>query len=56
MCRATLLNKAKIRGFLSLLQSWAQFRFLFLRHRVNHPYIFSLFDELCWNTYALEDI
>ncbi|MFQ6654809.1 hypothetical protein Gotur_025632 [Gossypium turneri] len=42
MCRATKPNKAKIRGCLSLLQSWARFRFPFLRPRVNHPYIFSL--------------
>ncbi|MBA0635178.1 hypothetical protein Godav_022292, partial [Gossypium davidsonii] len=33
MCRATPPNKAKIRGCLSLLQSWARFRFLFLRPR-----------------------
>ncbi|MBA0753128.1 hypothetical protein Gogos_020181, partial [Gossypium gossypioides] len=31
MCGATLPNKAKIEGYLSLLQSWARFRFLFLR-------------------------
>ncbi|MBA0699219.1 hypothetical protein Goari_000873 [Gossypium aridum] len=40
MCRATKLNKAKIGGCLSLLQSWAWFRFPFLRHRVNYPYTF----------------
>ncbi|MBA0853058.1 hypothetical protein Goshw_012961 [Gossypium schwendimanii] len=28
-------------GYLSLLQSWARFRFPFLRPRVNHPYTFS---------------
>ncbi|KAG8501160.1 hypothetical protein CXB51_003246 [Gossypium anomalum] len=33
MCGATLPNKAKIEGCLSLLQSWARFRFPFLRLR-----------------------
>ncbi|MBA0729820.1 hypothetical protein Golax_025565, partial [Gossypium laxum] len=42
MCRATKPNKAKIRGCLSLLQSWARFRFPFLCPRVNHPYTFPL--------------
>ncbi|MBA0725125.1 hypothetical protein Golax_021733 [Gossypium laxum] len=42
MCRATKLNKAKIGDCLSLLKSWAQFRFLFLCSRVNHPYTFPL--------------
>ncbi|MBA0819128.1 hypothetical protein Gohar_022414, partial [Gossypium harknessii] len=42
MCGATPPNKAKIRGYLSLLQSWARFRFLVLRLRVNHLYTFSL--------------
>ncbi|MBA0783180.1 hypothetical protein Gotri_000940 [Gossypium trilobum] len=41
MCQAMKPNKAKIGGCLSLLQSWARFRFPFLRPRVNHPYIFS---------------
>ncbi|MBA0870169.1 hypothetical protein Goshw_008735 [Gossypium schwendimanii] len=36
MCEATPPNKAKIRGCLSLLQSWAQV---------------EPSDELCWNTY-----
>ncbi|MBA0789255.1 hypothetical protein Gotri_025679, partial [Gossypium trilobum] len=62
MCRATPPNKAKIRGGLSLLQSWAWFRFPFLRPQVNHPYTFSLITR--WNhptSYvgiptALEDI
>ncbi|MBA0852273.1 hypothetical protein Goshw_003283 [Gossypium schwendimanii] len=45
MCEVTPPNKAKIRGCLSLLQSWAQFRFPFLRPRVEP------FGELCWNTY-----
>ncbi|KAG8472835.1 hypothetical protein CXB51_034769 [Gossypium anomalum] len=47
MCRATRPNKAKIRGCLSLLQSWVRFRFPFLRHRVNHPYTFPLITR--WN-------
>ncbi|KAH1114201.1 hypothetical protein J1N35_007579 [Gossypium stocksii] len=59
---AMVPNKAKIRGCLSLLQSWAQFHFLFLRHQVNHPYTFPLITR--WNhpaSYvgiptALEDI
>ncbi|KAK5818453.1 hypothetical protein PVK06_023390 [Gossypium arboreum] len=42
MCGATRSNKAKIGGCLSLLQSWARFRFLFLRPRVDHPYTFPL--------------
>ncbi|KAK5774747.1 hypothetical protein PVK06_042603 [Gossypium arboreum] len=62
MCRATRPNKAKIGGCLSLLQSWARFRFPFLRPRVNHPYTFPLITR--WNhsaSYArlptcLEDI
>ncbi|MBA0638773.1 hypothetical protein Godav_022230, partial [Gossypium davidsonii] len=33
MCGATLPNKAKIGGCLSLLQSWARFHFPFLRPR-----------------------
>ncbi|KAK5819407.1 hypothetical protein PVK06_024406 [Gossypium arboreum] len=62
MCGATRPNKAKIRGCLSLLQSWARFRVLFLRPRVDHPYTFPLITR--WNhsaSYArlptcLEDI
>ncbi|KAG8497312.1 hypothetical protein CXB51_008523 [Gossypium anomalum] len=62
MCGATRLNKAKIGGCLSLLQSWARFRFPFLRPRVDHPYTFPLITR--WNhsaSYArlptcLEDI
>ncbi|MBA0783937.1 hypothetical protein Gotri_001574 [Gossypium trilobum] len=42
MCRAMPPNKAKIGDCLLLLQSWAQFRFPFLRHRVNHPDTFPL--------------
>ncbi|KAG8499494.1 hypothetical protein CXB51_005955 [Gossypium anomalum] len=42
MCGATLSNKAKIGGCLSLLKSWARFRFPFLRPRVDHPYTFPL--------------
>ncbi|MFQ6625282.1 hypothetical protein Gotur_005419, partial [Gossypium turneri] len=47
MCGATRLNKAKIRGCLSLLQSWAQFRFPFLRPRMDYPYTFPLITR--WN-------
>ncbi|MFQ6626029.1 hypothetical protein Gotur_005853 [Gossypium turneri] len=47
MYRATRPNKAKIRGCLSLLQSWARFRFPFLRPRVDHQYTFSLITR--WN-------
>ncbi|MFQ6623850.1 hypothetical protein Gotur_003280 [Gossypium turneri] len=62
MCGVTPPNKAKIRGCLSLLQSWARFCFPFLRPRVNHPYTFPLITR--WNhptSYvgiptALEDI
>ncbi|MFQ6663172.1 hypothetical protein Gotur_030792 [Gossypium turneri] len=42
MSGATRPNKVKIGGCLSLLQSWARFRFPFLRHRVDHPYTFLL--------------
>ncbi|MBA0630607.1 hypothetical protein Godav_002685 [Gossypium davidsonii] len=45
MCGVTKPNKAKIGGYLSLLQSWARFPFLFLRPRVNHPYTFLLKNE-----------
>ncbi|KAK5825885.1 hypothetical protein PVK06_020761 [Gossypium arboreum] len=62
MCGATPPNKAKIRGCLSLLQSWARFPFPFLRPRVSHSYTFPLI--MRWNhsaSYveiptALEDI
>ncbi|KAG8474364.1 hypothetical protein CXB51_033808 [Gossypium anomalum] len=47
MCRVTRPNKAKIGGCLSLLQSWARFRFQFLRPQVNHPYTFPLITR--WN-------
>ncbi|KAG8499277.1 hypothetical protein CXB51_005782 [Gossypium anomalum] len=47
MCKAMRLNKAKIGGCLSLLQSWARFRFPFLRYRVDHPYTFPLIKR--WN-------
>ncbi|KAG8473023.1 hypothetical protein CXB51_034913 [Gossypium anomalum] len=47
MCGATLPNEAKIGGSLSLLQSWARFRFPFLRPRVDHPYTFPLITR--WN-------
>ncbi|KAG8483054.1 hypothetical protein CXB51_021944 [Gossypium anomalum] len=62
MWGATRPNKAKIGGCLSLLQSWARFRFPFLGPRVDHPYTFPLITR--WNhsaSYArlptcLEDI
>ncbi|XP_052490188.1 protein MAINTENANCE OF MERISTEMS-like [Gossypium raimondii] len=47
MCGATRSSKAKIGGCLSLLQSWARFRFPFLRPRVDHPYTFPLITR--WN-------
>ncbi|KAH1082693.1 hypothetical protein J1N35_022454 [Gossypium stocksii] len=47
MCDAALLNKAKIGGCLSLLQSWARFRFPFLRLRVDRLYTFPLITR--WN-------
>ncbi|KAH1082229.1 hypothetical protein J1N35_021990 [Gossypium stocksii] len=47
MYEATPPNKVKIRGCLSLLQSWAQFHFTFLRPRVNHLYTFPLITR--WN-------
>ncbi|MFQ6633871.1 hypothetical protein Gotur_010274 [Gossypium turneri] len=42
MCGATRPRRVKIGGCLSLLQSWALFRFPFLRLRVDHPYTFLL--------------
>lgn len=47
MCGATRPRRANIGGCLSLLQSWAWFRFPFLCPRVNHPYTFSLI--MRWN-------
>ncbi|MBA0621854.1 hypothetical protein Godav_007441 [Gossypium davidsonii] len=60
--RATPPTKAKIKGCLSLLQSWAQFLFPFLLPQVDHPHTFPLITR--WNhltSYvgiptALEDI
>ncbi|MFQ6659345.1 hypothetical protein Gotur_028269, partial [Gossypium turneri] len=56
MCGAMPPNKAKIGGCLSLLQSWAQFCFTFLRPRVNHPYTFLLIMSYVRISTALEDI
>ncbi|MBA0638088.1 hypothetical protein Godav_028998, partial [Gossypium davidsonii] len=50
MCGTTPPNKAKIRGCLSLLQSWARFRFPFLHPQMNHPYTFPLITR--WNHLA----
>ncbi|MFQ6633870.1 hypothetical protein Gotur_010274, partial [Gossypium turneri] len=47
MCGATRPRRVKIGGCLSLLQSWALFRFPFLRLRVDHPYTFLLITR--WN-------
>ncbi|MFQ6622703.1 hypothetical protein Gotur_002755, partial [Gossypium turneri] len=56
MCGVTPPNNAKIEGCLSLLQSWARFRFLFLRPRVNHPYTFPLITSYVGIPTTLEDI
>ncbi|MBA0779591.1 hypothetical protein Gotri_003834, partial [Gossypium trilobum] len=56
MYETTPPNKAKIRGCLSLLQSWARFHFLFLRPRVNHPYTFSLITSYVGIRTAFEDV
>ncbi|MBA0861970.1 hypothetical protein Goshw_003100, partial [Gossypium schwendimanii] len=56
MCGATPPNKTKIRGCLSLLQSWAQFYFPFLHPRVNHLYTFPLITSYVGILTALEDI
>ncbi|MFQ6649480.1 hypothetical protein Gotur_022438 [Gossypium turneri] len=56
MCGATRLNKVKIGGCLSLLQSWARFRFLFLCPRVEHPYTFPLITSYVGLPTSLEDI
>ncbi|MFQ6626644.1 hypothetical protein Gotur_005341 [Gossypium turneri] len=56
MCGATKTNKAKIGGCLSLLQSWAWFRFLFLRPQVNHSYTFPLIMSYVGIPTALEEI
>ncbi|XP_040947816.1 uncharacterized protein [Gossypium hirsutum] len=50
MCGAKRPKRAKIGGRLSLLQSWAQFRFPFLLPRLNHPYTFLLITR--WNHLA----
>ncbi|MFQ6628997.1 hypothetical protein Gotur_007297 [Gossypium turneri] len=56
MCGAMAPNNAKIRGYLSLLQSWARFRFPFLRPRVNHPYTFPIITSYVEIPTTLEDI
>ncbi|MBA0781564.1 hypothetical protein Gotri_002475 [Gossypium trilobum] len=56
MCGTTKPNKAKIGGCLLVLQSWAQFRFPFLSHRVNHPYTFPLITSYVGIPTTLEDI
>ncbi|MBA0882018.1 hypothetical protein Goshw_013148 [Gossypium schwendimanii] len=56
MCGAMPPNKAKIRGCLSLLQSWARFCFSFLHHRVNHPCTFPLITSYVGTPTAPEDI
>ncbi|MFQ6638260.1 hypothetical protein Gotur_016630, partial [Gossypium turneri] len=56
MCGATQPSTAKIGGCLSLLQSWAQFRFPFLRPRVDHPYTFPLITSYAGLPSSLEDI
>ncbi|MFQ6643366.1 hypothetical protein Gotur_017089 [Gossypium turneri] len=56
MCGATPLNKAKIGGCLSLLQSWARFPFPFLHPQVNHPYTFPLITSYVGIPTVLEDI
>ncbi|MFQ6655250.1 hypothetical protein Gotur_025892 [Gossypium turneri] len=56
MCGATRPKRAKIRDWLSLLQSWARFRFPFLRPRVDHPYTFPLITSHARLPTSLEDI
>ncbi|MBA0701076.1 hypothetical protein Goari_026935 [Gossypium aridum] len=56
MCGTTIPNKAKIRGFLLVLQSWARFHFPFLHHRVNYPYTFPLIMSYVGIPTSLEDI
>ncbi|KAH1039377.1 hypothetical protein J1N35_041120 [Gossypium stocksii] len=56
MCRATVPNKAKIGGCLSLLQSWARYRLPFLRPRVNHPHTFPLITSYVGIPTSLEDV
>ncbi|MFQ6655487.1 hypothetical protein Gotur_026016 [Gossypium turneri] len=56
MCGVTRPRRAKIRGCLSLLQSWAQFRFPFLRPRVDHPYTLPLITSHARLPSSLEDI
>ncbi|MFQ6630986.1 hypothetical protein Gotur_009667 [Gossypium turneri] len=55
MCGAMRPSKAKIGGCLSLLQSWARFRFPFLRP-VDHPYTFPLITSYARLPTSLEDI
>ncbi|MFQ6656308.1 hypothetical protein Gotur_026474, partial [Gossypium turneri] len=49
-------TKAKNGGCLSLIQSWAQFRFPFLRSQVDHPYTFPLITSYTGIPTVLEDI
>ncbi|MFQ6657345.1 hypothetical protein Gotur_027067 [Gossypium turneri] len=56
ICGTTPPTKAKIRGCVSLLQSWAQFHFPFLRPRVDHLYTFLLITSYAGISTALEDI
>ncbi|MFQ6659021.1 hypothetical protein Gotur_028068, partial [Gossypium turneri] len=55
MCGAMQPNKAKIGGCLSLLQSWARFRFPFLLPRVDHPCTFPLMTSYVGLPTSLED-
>ncbi|MBA0797990.1 hypothetical protein Gohar_008630 [Gossypium harknessii] len=57
MCRATKPNKDKIRGCLSLLQSWARFRFPFLRPLVLDNEHESTYDNrICIGRYSSRNI
>ncbi|MFQ6655306.1 hypothetical protein Gotur_025923 [Gossypium turneri] len=56
MYGVTRPRRAKIGGCLSLLQSWAWFRFPFLRPRVDHPYTFPLITSHARLLSSLEDI
>ncbi|MFQ6629214.1 hypothetical protein Gotur_008343 [Gossypium turneri] len=50
MCQATKQEKIKIGGCLLLLQSWARYRFPFLRPRVDYSYTFLLAPLVVYTT------
>ncbi|MFQ6621812.1 hypothetical protein Gotur_002274 [Gossypium turneri] len=56
MCRATQPGKIKTSGCILLLQSWVQYRYLFLHPRANYPYTFPLVTSHVRLPIELQDI